>query len=73
MGNNSPYTQKEGIIRNLGVFESPDQFYEKYETNPKGLKKVIFKLIVCHIMNRNIYKISKKKQSKMETYELFVM
>ncbi len=60
-GNNNTYIQKEGIVKDLGIFDSPDEFYEKYGTNPKGLKKVLFKLLVRHIMNNTISKLRKKK------------
>jgi hypothetical protein len=35
-GTNSTYIQKEGIVRDLGVFDSPDEFYLKHGTNPQG-------------------------------------
>ena len=60
-GDNSTYIQKEGIVRDLGVFDSPDEFYNKYGTNPQGLKKILFKHLVRHIMNNTISKIRKRK------------
>lgn len=59
-GSNSTYIQKEGIVRDLGVFSSPDEFYNKFGTNPKGIKKVLFKFLVRHIMNNTISKLRKK-------------
>ena len=60
-GNNSTYIQKEGIVRDLGVFSTPDEFYEKYGTNPQGIRKILFKYLVRKIMNSNISRIRKQK------------
>lgn len=60
-GSNSTYIQKEGIVRDLGVFESPDEFYLQHGTNPKGFRKIIFKYLVRHLMNRNISNIRNGK------------
>ena len=60
-GSNNTYIQKEGIVRDLGVFNNPDEFYKKYGTNPKGIRKFIFMYLVRHIMNNRISKLREKK------------
>ena len=60
-GDNNTYIQREGIVRDLGVFDSPDEFYGKYGTNPKGLKKLLFKVLVRHVMNRTVSKLRKRQ------------
>jgi len=54
---NSTYIQKEGICDDLGIFDHPDDFYEKLGTNLKGPKAWFFKLIARKVMNRNVQKI----------------
>lgn len=51
------YIQKEGIVRDFGVFSSPDEFYDKYGANFSGFKKLIFTKIVRKVMNNNVIKI----------------
>lgn len=51
------YIQKEGIVKDFGIFDSPDDFYAKYGTNFNGTKKLLFKCIVRRIMNNNVKKI----------------
>jgi len=51
------YIQRDSITRDLGVFDSPDEFYRKYGTNMGGLKGLIYVYIVRRIMNQNIRRI----------------
>ena len=60
-GDNDTYIQKEGVVRDLGVFDSPDEFYNQYGTNPTGLKKVLFKILVRHIMNKKISRLRERQ------------
>lgn len=53
----STYIQKEKIIKDLGIYDSPDEFYKKYGSNLHGIKKIIYKYFVRKIMNRNVEKI----------------
>ncbi|MFZ5712353.1 MAG: transglutaminase-like domain-containing protein [Bradyrhizobium sp.] len=51
------YIQKDGINRDLGIFETPDEFYEKMGTNLRGLKRLLFVTIVRRIMTDNVSRI----------------
>ncbi len=51
------YIQKEGINRDYGVFDSPDQFYERHGANLGGVKRVLFQSVVRKWMNRNVSRI----------------
>ena len=51
------YIQKEGINNDYGVFDSPDDFYEKHGSNLSGLKKLIYSRFVRKLMNSNVAKI----------------
>lgn len=51
------YIQKEGIADDYGVYSQPDDFYNKQGTNLSGLKKIIFRYIIRHLMNLNVNKI----------------
>lgn len=54
---NDTYIQKEGINHDFGVFNSPDEFFEKYQQQLTPLKKWIYQNIARKLMNRNIEKI----------------
>ncbi len=51
------YIQKEGINRDFGVFDSPDDFYSKHGANLSGLKRLLFKHVVRKWMNGRVAKI----------------
>ena len=51
------YIQKEGINHDFGVFESPDEFFEKYQQQLTPLKKWIYRNIGRKLMNRNVERI----------------
>ncbi len=56
---NDTYIQKEGIVQDLGVYESPDIFFVQHRQNLGKVKEIIYKNVVRHLMNRNICKIRK--------------
>lgn len=51
------YIQKLGINQDFGIFDNPDNFYEKHQQKLNFFKKLIFKLIVRNLMNKNIKNI----------------
>lgn len=54
---NDTYIQKEGINHDFGVFNSPDEFFEKYEQRLSRFKKWIYRNIGRKLMNLNVNKI----------------
>lgn len=60
IGASSTYIQQKGIVDDLGLFDTPADFYKKHGTNIKGIKKVLFQYLIRFIMNRNISLIRKK-------------
>ena len=54
---NDTYIQREGIVRDFGVFNSPDKLFELHSQKLSALKRFIFQNISRHAMNRNIRKI----------------
>ena len=48
------YIQKEGIHDDFGVFPDPDTFYREHGTNLSGVKKLLFTLVIRHLMNLNV-------------------
>lgn len=54
---NDTYIQKEGINHDFGIFDSPDDFFEKHEQSLTLLEKWFFQHIGRKIMNRNVAKI----------------
>lgn len=54
------FIQKEGIIQDLGTYDSPDIFYERHHQNLGRCKEFLYRYVVRHLMNRNIRKIRKR-------------
>lgn len=54
---NDTYVQKEGIVRDLGLFDSPDAFFVRHKQSLSGIKKIMYRQVVRHLMNRNISRI----------------
>ena len=54
---NDTYIQRLGINQDLGIFNSPDEFYEKHQQDLSPLKKHIYDIFVRRLMNRNISRI----------------
>jgi len=54
---NDTYIQKEGIHHDFGVFDSPDDFFEKHKQRLSPLKKWIFRNVARKLMNRNVERI----------------
>ncbi|PHM69912.1 transglutaminase family protein [Xenorhabdus sp. KJ12.1] len=53
-GDNSTYIQHAGIVQDLGLFDSPDDFFSKYEQKMTLQEKNIFANKIRHEINRNI-------------------
>ena len=54
---NDTYIQKDGIIADLGVFNSPDELLEKHQQKIGWFKDFMYRNIVRQSMNRNVEKI----------------
>jgi len=53
------YIQSEGIADDFGVYSQPDDFYTSHGSNLSGIKKILFRYILRHLMNLNVNKIRK--------------
>lgn len=51
---NDTYIQKEGIIRDFGIFNNPDEFFKGHSQVMSPIKKFIYRNFIRHLMNRNI-------------------
>lgn len=51
------FIQKEGIVSDLGIFDSPDEFYKNNGVNLGGFKQFLYEKLVRAIMNNNVKKI----------------
>jgi hypothetical protein len=54
---NDTYIQKEGINQDFGVFNSPDEFFEKHQQGLSPLKKWFYRNVGRKLMNSNVEKI----------------
>ena len=55
------YIQKEGIVRDFGVYDDPDSLLKEHGQTMKMLKRCVYRLIGRHLMNDNVNKIRKTK------------
>ncbi len=53
------YIQSEGIADDFGVYDCPDEFYREKGTNLFGIKKILYKYFVRHLINLNVKNIRK--------------
>jgi len=51
------YIQKDGINHDYGIFDSPDNFYDKYGANLSSIKRFLFQYVVRKWMNNNVSRI----------------
>ena len=51
------YIQSEGIADDFGEYSQPDDFYSSHGSNLSGVKKVLFRYVLRHLMNINVNKI----------------
>ena len=53
------YIQKEAITADLGVYDDPDSFFEKYRQKLNFVKQFLYRNIIRHLMNKNVNAIRK--------------
>ena len=51
---NNTYIQEKGINNDFGLFDSPDDFYEKHQQDLGLFKRLVYENVVRHIMNKNV-------------------
>lgn len=51
------YIQSEGIADDFGVYTQPDDFYANHGSNLSGIKKLLFRYLLRHLMNFNVNRI----------------
>lgn len=61
------YIQSEGINKDLGIHDNPDDFYREHGTNVSGWKQWVFSNIVRHQMNRNVARVRASRQAGTPT------
>ena len=54
---NDTYIQVDGITKDLGIYDSPDELFSAYKQKIGWFKEFVFKYIVRHLMNKNIKRI----------------
>jgi 2-dehydropantoate 2-reductase len=55
------YIQRTAITKDLGVYDSPDQFYRDHPSNVSGLRALVFGLLFLRGLNANVRKIREHK------------
>ena len=62
LGNNDTYIQKEGIVQDFGIFESPDIFFSQYPQKMDRKNKKLFSELYRHEINKHISDIRSPQQ-----------
>lgn len=57
------FIQKEGIVDDFGLFDSPDAFYARHGSNLSGIKRWLYRAVIRHGMNANVARIRGDTQS----------
>lgn len=58
------YIQKNEISGDFGVFDDPDSLYERHGSNLRGLKAMIYQLVVRKKMNAKVERIRGSKKNE---------
>lgn len=54
---NDTYIQKEGIVQDFGVFDGPDELFAAQQQSLGVVKRLLFRNVIRHLMNRNVQRI----------------
>lgn len=54
---NSTYIQSQGINQDFGIYNSPDELLLEHHQEMSLLKKLLYRYIGRHLMNRNVARI----------------
>lgn len=57
---NDTYIQKNGINKDFGVYNSPDNFYSEHSQNLNKVKLFLYRNCVRHLMNKKVNSIRNK-------------
>lgn len=55
------FIQKDGIVDDFDVFDSPDEFYARHGSNLSGLKRWLYAHFIRHRMNAQVQRIRAEK------------
>lgn len=58
---NHTMIQSLGINQDFGLFNTPDEFYEKHQQDLSWIKKKMFQLVIRYQMNRNVISVRESK------------
>lgn len=53
------HIQKGAIVKDLGLFDSPDEFYHRHGANFSGVQQMLFSGVVRRVMNAHVERIRK--------------
>jgi hypothetical protein len=46
--------QKTGVNQDYATYDDPDDFYRQHEENLSGIRGIVYRSIVRHLMNRRV-------------------
>ncbi len=57
--------QQQAVVKDLGVFDTPDEFYAVYKQEYRGIKKFMYENIGRKIMTKKVAKIRRYEKKIM--------
>ncbi len=63
----STYIQREGIADDFGVFATPDDFYRAHGTNMRGIRRILYRWVLRHLINRNVRRLRRERLPRPES------
>lgn len=57
---NDTYIQKEGIVQDFGIYDTPDEFFKEHSQRLSPIKQCLYRHYGRHRMNQNVKKIRKR-------------
>lgn len=55
------FIQKEAIVKDLGIYDTPDDFFKQYHQNINPIKRWIYRYIVRHWMNHKVNQLRSRE------------
>lgn len=60
---NNTYIQRNGIVQDFGVFDSPDEFFSAHPQKMSPVKRLMYEALGRKLMNRNVSKLRTENQT----------
>lgn len=67
------WIQSTAVTREVGVYDDPDACYAEHGTNLRGARRLLYRAVLCRLMNRNIERIRAGRLSAPRVSQMGVL